>query len=139
MASNCSFRITRTTEDLAQTITALSQRLIKLEQRFEAIELQVNQSQGEMPVKEIEMLDGIDQQLKECKELLETSSIDKEIDKRHLQIESNSDETSAIEFLEDHPNDEEINSIELVEDHSNDEENDPSWIEEETKQDTFAA
>ncbi len=139
MASNCSFRITRTTEDLAQTITALSQRLIKLEQRFEAIELQVNQSQGEMPVKEIEMLDGIDQQLKECKELLETSSIDKEIDKRHLQIESNSDETSAIEFLEDHPNDEDINSIELVEDHSNDEETDPTWIEEETKQDTFAA
>ena len=74
MASNCSFRITRTTEDLAETIIELSQRLVKLEQRFEALELQIMQNQSEIPVKEIEMLDGIDQQLQKCKALLETSS-----------------------------------------------------------------
>tara|TARA_Y100001968_G_scaffold303100_1_gene316962 strand:+ start:429 stop:758 length:330 start_codon:yes stop_codon:yes gene_type:complete len=74
MVSNCSFRITQTTEDLAQTITALSQRLIKLEQRFDAIELQLKQNQYEMPVNEIEMLDGIDQQLKACKALLDSST-----------------------------------------------------------------
>ncbi|WP_320663538.1 hypothetical protein [Prochlorococcus sp. MIT 1223] len=73
MDSNCSFRITRTTEDLAQTITALSQRLIKLEQRFEAIELQLDQSQSELPVNEIQMLDGIDQQIKVCQDLLKGS------------------------------------------------------------------
>ena len=74
MASNCSFRITRTTEDLAETIIELSQRLVKLEQRFEAMELQIIQNQSEIPVKEIEMLDGIDQQLQKCKALLDTSS-----------------------------------------------------------------
>ena len=37
MSSSVSFRITRTAEDLAQTITALTQRLVKLEQRQEAL------------------------------------------------------------------------------------------------------
>ena len=37
MTSSVSFRITRTAEDLAQTITALSQRLVKLEQRQERL------------------------------------------------------------------------------------------------------
>ena len=32
-SQSVSFRITRTTEDLAQTVTALSHRLVKLEQR----------------------------------------------------------------------------------------------------------
>ena len=40
MSSSVSFRITRTAEDLVQTITALSQRLVKLEQRQEALEFQ---------------------------------------------------------------------------------------------------
>tara|TARA_Y100001968_G_C19184148_1_gene631920 strand:+ start:193 stop:570 length:378 start_codon:yes stop_codon:yes gene_type:complete len=125
MSSNCSFRITRTTEDLAQTITALSQRLIKLEQRFEAIELQINQSQVDMPVQELEMLDGIDQQLKECNELLKTSSIVEQIKEQdNLQIESN---------------EEEANSDELIEDESPiDEVTNPIWIEE-NKEETFAA
>ena len=43
MSSSVSFRITRTAEDLAQTMTALSQRLVKLEQRQEALELLVRE------------------------------------------------------------------------------------------------
>jgi len=74
MSSSCSFRITRTAEDLAQTITALSQRLVKLEQRQEALELQLHKFQKEPPQEEIAMLDGIEQLLKECQELLETSN-----------------------------------------------------------------
>ena len=74
MTSSCSFRITRTAEDLAQTINALSQRLVKLEQRLEAFELSSNNQPTEQPIEEIEMLDGVDKLLKECQELLETSS-----------------------------------------------------------------
>ena len=48
MTSSVSFRITRTAEDLAQTITALSQRLVKLEQRQEALELQLRQQQQDL-------------------------------------------------------------------------------------------
>ncbi len=40
MTSSVSFRITRTAEDLAQAITALSQRLVKMEQRQESLDLQ---------------------------------------------------------------------------------------------------
>ncbi len=74
MASSCSFRITRTAEDLAQTINALSQRLVKLEQRQEAMELQLTKSSNEPPIEEIKMLDGVDQLLRECKELLDSSA-----------------------------------------------------------------
>ncbi len=74
MSSSCSFRITRTAEDIAQAITALSQRLVKLEQRQEAIELQLAQSQNEPQADELEMLDGVDELLRECKQLLECSS-----------------------------------------------------------------
>ena len=101
MASNCSFRITRTTEDLAQTITELSQRLVKLEQRFEAMELQIIENQSEIPVKEIEMLDGIDQQLQKCKALLETSSDKNESDKNEtLDISSDKNESNQTEILD---------------------------------------
>ena len=75
MSSSCSFRITRTAEDLAQTLNSLSQRLVKLEQRLDAIELEQSQ-QGdiEIPIEETRMLDGVDQILKECQELLEISN-----------------------------------------------------------------
>ena len=73
MSSSCSFRITRTAEDLANTINALSQRLVKIEQRQESIELQLRKRQQEPPAEEIEMLDGVDQLLRECQELLESS------------------------------------------------------------------
>ena len=74
MSSSCSFRITRTAEDLAQTVTALSQRLVKLEQRQEALELQLRKLPAETSPEEIKMLDGVENLLKECQELLETSS-----------------------------------------------------------------
>ncbi len=124
MSSNCSFRITRTTEDLAQTITALSQRLIKLEQRFEAIDLQLKQQQSDLPVNEIEMLDGIDQQLKVCKALLEESPNQDPINETELV-----DQSSEADDLKDE---------DLVLDQSSEaEESEQMWIEE--KEDTIAA
>jgi len=74
MTNSCSFRITRTAEDLAQTITALSQRLVKLEQRQESLELLLKQQQQEPSPEENKMLDGVETLLKECQELLESSS-----------------------------------------------------------------
>jgi len=73
MSSSCSFRITRTAEDLAQTINALSQRLVKLEQRQEAFELSSKQNQQEPSPDEVLMLDGIEKLLQECQELLVSS------------------------------------------------------------------
>tara|TARA_B100000674_G_C37313802_1_gene677746 strand:- start:14 stop:289 length:276 start_codon:yes stop_codon:yes gene_type:complete len=74
MSSSVSFRITRTAEDLAQTITTLSQRLVKLEQRQEALELQVRQqlqSAQQVPDEEQATLDGIERLLQETRQLLE--------------------------------------------------------------------
>jgi len=124
MASNCSFRITRTTEDLADTIIELSQRLVKLEQRFEAMELQIIQNQSEIPVKEIEMLDGIDQQLQKCKALLDTSS-----------EKNQSEEVEKIKDLSEkyEPNQTEILNISLEEGDA-----EQIWIDE-NKNDSAAA
>ncbi len=72
-SSSCSFRITRTAEDLAQTLNALSQRLVRLEQRQEALELYFSQIQKDPPAEEIAMLDGVDELLKECQLLLDGS------------------------------------------------------------------
>ena len=73
MASSCSFRITRTAEDLAQTINSLSQRLVKLEDRLQVMETHFNQDHPQIPEEEIKILDGVDQLLAECKELLQSS------------------------------------------------------------------
>ena len=76
MTSSVSFRITRTAEDLAQTITALTQRLVKLEQRQEALELQVRQqlqSVQDVPDEELATLDGIEQLLQETRQLLQST------------------------------------------------------------------
>ena len=57
-----------------QTITTLSQRLVKLEQRQEALELQVRQQlQSAQKVSDEEQatLDGIEQLLQETRQLLE--------------------------------------------------------------------
>ena len=77
MTSSVSFRITRTAEDLAQTITALSQRLVKLEQRQEALELQLRQQQKDLnavPDEEISTLEGVEALLRETRELLESTA-----------------------------------------------------------------
>ena len=76
MSSSCSFRITRTAEDLAQTVSALSQRLIKLEQRQEALEIKLRQTTQSKPApEEVELLNGVDQILQECQQLLDSSLI----------------------------------------------------------------
>ena len=77
MTSSVSFRITRTAEDLAQTITALSQRLVKLEQRQEALELQMRQQQKDLnavPNEEISTLEGVEALLRETRELLDSTA-----------------------------------------------------------------
>ena len=77
MTSSVSFRITRTAEDLAQTITALSQRLVKLEQRQEALELQLRHQQQNLnavPDEEISTLEGVEALLRETRELLESTA-----------------------------------------------------------------
>ena len=78
MTSSVSFRITRTAEDLAQTMTALSQRLVKLEQRQEVMELQLRQQLKDVnnvPDEELATLDGIETLLRETRELLESTDL----------------------------------------------------------------
>ncbi len=82
MTQSVSFRITRTAEDVAETLNALSQRLIKLENRLESLELQLERQSSEvntMPTDEMERLDGVDRLLTDCRELLlrsEPQSVD---------------------------------------------------------------
>lgn len=81
MSSSVSFRITRTAEDLAQTMTALSQRLLTLEQRVEAMELQLRQQRKDgqtVPEEERLMLDGIERMLRETRDLLGTETVSTE-------------------------------------------------------------
>jgi len=68
-----SFRITRTTEDLAQTVAALSQRLLKLEQRLGAMQLQLDQGTGqpEADPDDLLRLDKVSALLADCRSLLE--------------------------------------------------------------------
>ena len=78
MTSSVSIRITRTAEDLAQTITALSQRLVKIEQRQEVMELQLRQQLKDgnnVPDEELATLDGIETLLRETRELLESTDL----------------------------------------------------------------
>ena len=78
MTSSVSFRITRTAEDLAQTMTALSQRLVKIEQRQEVMELQLRQQlkdANNVPDDELATLDGIETLLRETRELLESTDL----------------------------------------------------------------
>ena len=78
MTSSVSFRITRTAEDLAQTITALSQRLVKIEQRQEVMELQLRQQLKDgnnVPDEELATLDGIETLLRETRQLLESTDL----------------------------------------------------------------
>ena len=81
MSSSVSFRITRTAEDLAQTMTALSQRLLTLEQRVEAMELQLRQQRQDgqtVPEEERLMLDGIERMLRETRDVLGTETVSTE-------------------------------------------------------------
>ncbi|MFZ9850720.1 MAG: hypothetical protein ACO3FA_08720 [Vulcanococcus sp.] len=74
-AESVSFRITRTTEDLAQTVAALSQRLVRLEQRLEAMALQIDQvvQPAEPDPEEVRRLEQVAVLLADCRHLLEDS------------------------------------------------------------------
>ena len=95
MASSCSFRITRTAEDLAQTLTAISQRLVELEQRMEAVELQTSHPKEIQSDEELVMLDGVDQLLQECKGLLNNSSIQTQTEEVWVDENTGGEELAA--------------------------------------------
>ena len=95
MTNSCSFRITRTAEDLAQTVAAISQRLVKLEQRIESLELNSTDSQDVQSDEEMVMLDGVDQLLQECKGLLNNSSNDVEADEIWLEESVSNQDVAA--------------------------------------------
>jgi hypothetical protein len=71
MASpSVSFRISRSAEDLAETIHALSQRLVKLEQRLAAMELEVVQQQ-QLDPQEQASFENVERLLRDCRDLLD--------------------------------------------------------------------
>lgn len=69
-SSSVSFRISRSAEDLASTIHAISQRLVLLEQRLGALELQLTNLDRPDP-QEINRLANVDRLLHDCRALLE--------------------------------------------------------------------
>ena len=95
MTNSCSFRITRTAEDLAQTVAAISQRLVKLEQRIDSLEFNSTDSKDVQSDEEIVMLDGVDQLLQECKGLLNNSSNDVEADEIWLEESVSNQDVAA--------------------------------------------
>jgi uncharacterized membrane protein YccC len=82
-----SFRISRNAEDLAQTVHALSQRLVRLEQRLEATELQLDRH-GERDPKEITSLDNVERLLVDCRALLELTDQDELTDQNELNYQN---------------------------------------------------
>lgn len=71
--ASVSFRITRSAEDLAHTTHALSLRLLKLEQRLEALELQLQQAverRDQPDQEELGSLDNVERLLHDCRSLL---------------------------------------------------------------------
>ena len=75
MASeSVSFRISRHTQDLAETIHALSQRLVNLEQRLGVVELQLAQAR-EQDSNELASLDQVDRLLDDCRQILDLPDV----------------------------------------------------------------
>lgn len=72
-AESGSFRITRNTEDLAQTTHALSQRVVKLEQRVQELEMQLRQwsaKQIDQQPEQLDSLENVERLLHDCRCLL---------------------------------------------------------------------
>lgn len=65
-----SFRISRSAEDLAETIHALSQRLVNLEQRLNAIESR-QASREDADPEQGAHLDKVERLLRDCRSLLD--------------------------------------------------------------------
>jgi hypothetical protein len=73
MASpSVSFRISRSAEDLAETIHALSHRLVTLEQRLQAMELGLARQEEEPDPVDLASLDNVERLLQDCRDLLGT-------------------------------------------------------------------
>ena len=68
--ASVSFRISRNAEDLAETIHALSQRLVTMEQRLAAVELQAS-NQARPEPEELASLDNVERLLQDCRHLLD--------------------------------------------------------------------
>ena len=75
-SSSVSFRITRQTEDLAETLHALSQRLVAVERRLEAFDeqlIRLRQQPREDPAEQAHLAEAeahIERLLHDCRELL---------------------------------------------------------------------
>jgi len=70
-----SFRITRNTQDLAETIHALSQRLVSLEHRLAAMEGELaarEQDEEVVDPDQLESLESVERLLRDCRDLLES-------------------------------------------------------------------
>jgi hypothetical protein len=65
-----SFRISRSAEDLAETIHALSHRLVTLEQRLQAMELGLARQESEPDPEELASLSNVERLLQDCRDLL---------------------------------------------------------------------
>lgn len=91
-----SFRITRSTEDLAQTIHALSHRLVRLEQRFAALELSVQglETQPSVSDEESTSLSHVERLLQDCRSLLALDA-DTLMESPLSPVEQDSDEPMA--------------------------------------------
>ncbi|CAK6687058.1 MULTISPECIES: hypothetical protein [unclassified Synechococcus] len=74
-SESVSFRITRHTETLAETIHTLSQRLLKLEQRLVVVERQLSSVDQSDPA-ELDSLENVERLLRDCRQLLEVSEGD---------------------------------------------------------------
>lgn len=75
MASeSVSFRISRSAQDLAETIHALSQRLVQMEQRLVVLEQQLDQP-AEIDPRELSSLERVGQLLQDCRQLLAVDSV----------------------------------------------------------------
>jgi hypothetical protein len=100
--ASVSFRITRSTEDLAQTTHALSQRLVKLEQRLETLELLLNkvvERREERDPEELSSLHNVEQLLHDCRLLL---GLDQEAEPAAGDV-ADSDTAAAETLAVDHP------------------------------------
>jgi hypothetical protein len=72
-SESVSFRITRTAEDLAQTVAALSHRLVHLEQRLGLLEMALEDDQ-QPESDQLQALSNVEVLLRDCRQLLETSA-----------------------------------------------------------------
>ena len=104
MASpSVSFRISRSAEDLAGTLHLLSQRLVRLEQRLEALEGQRQVSQQEDPGLE-ESLGNAERLLLDCRALLGGAldpiegSVDRDAVRTEFQRDRELDGEPAFDF-----------------------------------------